>query len=196
MGPVCCSAGFLHGQATLEIPNPGQGSPGIHEKKCNDHGAVIMDTICAYLKHDHQRCDDLFYEAESSVAQRNWKAAIDNFRRYQDILRQHIRMEEKILLPTFELTLAGSAEPVAMLRMEHKQINGIVNRMWEAVHRFDAADYVLHAETLTLLMQQHTLKEEEMLYPLLDKALAGKRSKIIHAMAEYLEAATPNLAAG
>lgn len=154
-----------------------------------------MDTICAYLKHDHQRCDDLFYQAESSVAQRNWKGAIDNFGRYQDVLRQHIRMEEKILLPTFEQTLAGGAEPVAMLRSEHKQINGIVNRMWEAIQRFDPADFVLHAETLTLLMQQHTLKEEEMLYPLLDRALACKRSKIISAMAEYLQPAAPDFAA-
>lgn len=146
-----------------------------------------MDTICAYLKHDHARCDDLFYQAETSVAQRNWKSAIDRFRLYQEVLRQHIRMEEKILLPTFEQTLAGGAEPVAMLRSEHRQINGIIHRMWEAIQRFDPADYVLHAETLTLLMQQHTLKEEEMLYPLLDRALACKRSKIISAMAEYLE---------
>ncbi|HYD62717.1 MAG TPA: hemerythrin domain-containing protein [Noviherbaspirillum sp.] len=148
-----------------------------------------MDTICAYLKYDHQRCDDLLIHAETSVAQRNWKDAIENFRQYQDVLRQHIRMEEKILLPAFGQTLSGSAEPVAMLRMEHKQINGMVNRMWEAIQRFDVQDYVLHSETLTLLMQQHTHKEEEMLYPLLDKALACKRSKIISAMAEYLECA-------
>ncbi|OWW19502.1 hemerythrin domain-containing protein [Noviherbaspirillum denitrificans] len=153
-----------------------------------------MDTICAYLKYDHQRCDDLFDQAETSIAQRNWKSAIDCFRKYQDVLRQHIRMEEKILLPTFEQTLPGGAEPVAMLRSEHKQINGIVNRMWEAIQRFDPTDYVLHAETLTLLMQQHTMKEEEMLYPLLDRALACKRSKIISAMSEYLEPAIPDLA--
>lgn len=155
-----------------------------------------MDTICAYLKHDHQRCDELFDQAETSVAQRNWKSAIENFLRYQDVLRQHIRMEEKILLPAFARTLPGSAEPIAMLRMEHKQINGIVNRMWESVQRFDAVDYVLHAETLTLLMQQHTLKEEEMLYPLLDRALACKRSMIISAMAEYLVPSSANLAVG
>lgn len=154
-----------------------------------------MDTICAYLKHDHQRCDDLFYQAETSVAQRNWKGAIDNFRKYQEVLRQHLRMEEKILLPAFEQTLVGGSEPVAMLRSEHKQINGIVTRMWEAIQRFDPADYVLHAETLTLLMQQHTLKEEEMLYPLLDRVLACKRNTIINAMAEYLGSDAPGCVA-
>lgn len=155
-----------------------------------------MDTICDFLKHDHQRCDDLFYQTETSIAQRNWKAAIDSFRSFQDVLRLHIRMEEKILLPAFEQTLDGGADPVAMLRSEHKQINGIVNRMWDAIQRFDPAEYVLHAETLTLLMQQHTLKEEEMLYPLLDRALACKRSKIINAMAEFLAPPPQRIAAG
>ena len=146
-----------------------------------------MDTICEYLRHDHQRCDDVFCQAETSVAQRDWDAAREHFRRYQDMLRQHIRMEEKVLLPAFQLAIADSAMPVAMLRMEHQQIHGIVHRMWDALERFNTVDYILHAETLTLLMQQHTMKEEEMLYPLLDKIMAGKRNLIISAMAEYLE---------
>ena len=144
----------------------------------------------------HQRCDDLFYRTETNIAQRNWKEAIDSFRSFQDVLRLHIRMEEKILLPAFEQTLDGCADPIAMLRSEHKQIIGIVNRMWDAIQCFDPAEYVLHAETLTLLMQQHALKEEEMLYPLLDRALASKRSKIISAMAEFLDPPPQRIAAG
>jgi len=147
---------------------------------------TTMDTICAYLKHDHQRCDDLFDQAETCVAQRNWQGAIDYFSRFQNLLRQHIHVEENILLPAFVQALEGAAGPAAMLRSEHRQIDGIVDRMLEALHRFDPADYVLHAETLTLLMQQHALKEEDMLYPLLDRALACKRDKIISAMAECL----------
>jgi hemerythrin-like domain-containing protein len=149
--------------------------------------SLHMDTICEYLRFDHKRCDDLFAQAETSIAQRNWKNALEHFRQFHDALRQHIRMEEKVLFPTFEQTIPGSSGPVGMLRMEHRQIHGIVSRMSEAIDRFDAVDYVLHAETLTLLMQQHTMKEEDMLYPLLDKALAAKRSNIIRAMAEFLE---------
>ena len=100
-----------------------------------------MDTICDLLKYDHQHCDDFFYQAETCIAQRNWQGAIDNFRKFQDMLRQHMHMEEEVLLPTFEQTLVGGSEPVAMLRAEHKQINGIVNRMWEAIQRFDPHDY-------------------------------------------------------
>lgn len=147
----------------------------------------IMDTICEYLRFDHKRCDDLFAQADTSIAQRDWNNALAHFRQFHDALRQHIRMEEKILFPAFEQIIPGSSGPIAILRMEHVQIHGIISRMSEAIERFDTVDYVLHAETLTLLMQQHTMKEDDMLYPLLDKALAAKRNTIIRAMAEFLE---------
>jgi hemerythrin-like domain-containing protein len=145
-----------------------------------------MDTICEYLRFDHKRCDDLFDQTETSIAQRNWKDAFVHFRSFQDAMKQHIRMEEKVLFPVFEQVIHGSSGPISMLRLEHQQIRGIVYRMSDAIDRFNAADYALHAETLTLLMQQHTMKEEDMLYPLLDKALACKRASIIRAMEEFI----------
>ena len=154
-----------------------------------------MESICAYLRHDHQRCDELFDRAETSVAQRKWEAAIDHFRRFQEMLRRHVRMEESVLLPAFEQALSGGAGPAAILRAEHRQIDGIVDRMREAIERSDPAAYVLHAETLTLLMQQHALKEEDMLYPLLDRVLACKRDKLISAMMQYIDPHAPQLAA-
>jgi len=145
-----------------------------------------MDTICEYLRFDHKRCDDLFYGIETSIARRSWKDAFAHFHLFHDALRQHIRMEEKVLFPAFEQVIPGSSGPVAMLRQEHQQIRVIISRLSDAINRFNAVDYALHAETYTLLMQQHTMKEEDMLYPLLDKALACKRESIIRAMEEFM----------
>lgn len=146
-----------------------------------------MNTICAYLILDHQRCDDLFNRAETCVAQRNWDDASDHFRLFHDALRQHIRMEEKVLLPAFMQAIPDGTAPISMLHIEHQQIRGIADRMSEAISRLDPIDFVLHAETYTLLMQQHTLKEEDMLYPLLDRVLDHKRAPVISAMSEYLD---------
>jgi hemerythrin-like domain-containing protein len=157
-------------------------------------GVNAMDTICDYLVFDHKRCDDLFTQVESSIIERNWKDAEANFHYFHDVLKQHIRMEEKVLFPAFEQAIDHSDGPVSMLRMEHSQIRGIVDRMSEALSRLDAIDFLLHSETFTILMQQHSMKEEEMLYPLLDRALDGKCDKIIRAMAEFMQlsaAATP-----
>lgn len=146
-----------------------------------------MNTICAYLMLDHKRCDDLFNRAETRVAQRNWDDATDSFRLFHDALRQHIRMEEKILLPAFIQAIPDGTSPIKMLHVEHQQIRGIADRMSEAINRLDPIDFVLHAETYTLLMQQHTMKEEDLLYPLLDRVLDRKRDKIISAMSEFLD---------
>lgn len=146
-----------------------------------------MNTICAYLTLDHKRCDNLFNRAETCIAQRNWDDATDSFRLFHDALRQHIRMEEKILLPAFIQAIPDGTAPISMLHLEHQQIRGIADRMSDAILRFNPIDFVLHAETYTLLMQQHTVKEEDMLYPLLDRILDQKRNKIISAMSEFLD---------
>lgn len=146
-----------------------------------------MDTICDYLMLDHQHCDDLFNNAATFIAQRNWEEAARHFNLFHDALKQHIRMEEKVLFPAFSQAMPGGGGPIAMLHVEHQQIRGIADRMSDALTRFDAMGFVLHAETYSLLMQQHILKEEDMLYPLLDKILASKRNKIISAMSEFLE---------
>ena len=143
-----------------------------------------MDTICAYLKFDHQKCDELFDAVETAVSQRDWKAANEYFRPYDSMMRQHIRMEEKILIPAFLQAIPESHELIAILSTEHVQIQALIDRMWNAIRRFDAIDYALHAETLTLLLQHHALKEEDMLYPLLDRALGSNGTRIVRAMAE------------
>lgn len=146
-----------------------------------------MGTICDYLLLDHKRCDDFFAYLEESVGRHDWKEAETRFRQFHDALKQHMRMEEKVLFPAFEQAIRDSGGPITMLRMEHGRIRGIIDRMADAVGRTDTADFLLHAETFTLLLQQHSLKEEEMLYPLLDKILflSNKREQVIHAMTEF-----------
>lgn len=145
-----------------------------------------METICDYLVFDHRRCDALFERADTCIEQRDWSMADTNFRQFQLALKQHMKMEEKILFPAFENFMSNSAAPLAMLRREHGLIHGIVERMALALNRMDPVSYGIHAETLTLLIQQHGMKEEEMLYPLLDKILSARRDEIIQAMRQYI----------
>lgn len=148
-----------------------------------------MDTICDYLLLDHKRCDDYFIRAENHISQHNWQEGDASFRLFHDALKQHLRMEEKVLFPAFEQAIRNSEGPLGMLRMEHGQIRGMVSRMSDAVARQDTVEFLIHSETFLLLLQQHSMKEEEILYPLLDKILflSAKREQIIHAMREFRE---------
>ena len=145
-----------------------------------------MTTICDYLILDHQRCDDLFLHADESIRLKNWAQAQDCFLLFRNAMEHHLGMEEKILFPAFEQAIRNSEGPIGMLRLEHGRIRGMIERMTEAVRHGSAIDFILHSETFILLQNQHNQKEEELLYPLLDKLLflSNRREQILQAMSD------------
>lgn len=147
-----------------------------------------MQSICAYLAHDHKRCDDLFLKVETSIAQHDWVQAESDFQDFCLAWLGHIDSEERIVFPALEKAIFNAAVPLAMLRLEHERMRGLVARLDDALRRHAPADFLLHAETLTILAQQHGLKEDEMMYPLLDKILAGKGQHIVAALQEAIDA--------
>jgi hemerythrin-like domain-containing protein len=57
------------------------------------------------------------------------------------------------------------------MRMEHGQMRGLLVQMAANLAVRDAEDFGGNAETLLILMQQHNIKEENILYPLCDRTL-------------------------
>lgn len=145
-----------------------------------------MGNICDYLVCDHKRCDDLFARVETSVALKEWQQAENDFQLFDNALVRHIRVEESVLFPAFEKAIRGSGAPIAMLRVEHQRVRAVIDRLYDALCRYDPVDFILHTETFTLLMQQHNMKEEDMLYPLLDRILGGRAAEIVSTMREKL----------
>jgi hemerythrin-like domain-containing protein len=68
------------------------------------------------------------------------------------------------------------------MRMEHAQMRGLLQEMAGAVTNADESRYLGLSETLNMLMQQHNLKEENMLYPMSDQVLGDERDSLIRAM--------------
>lgn len=147
-----------------------------------------MQTICEYLADDHKRSDELFLKVEAAIARHDWDQAECDFQDFCLAWQGHIDSEESIVFPALEKVIFNAAVPIAMLRLEHERMRGLVARLGDAVRRHDPADFILHAETLTILAQQHGLKEEEMLYPLLDRILAGNVPQIVEALREAIDA--------
>lgn len=141
-----------------------------------------METIKEYLGADHKRCDDLFVRAETSASQGQWQDAIKYFQDFHDGLERHLQMEETILFPSFESVTGNTAGPTSMMRIEHQQMRLLTERMSYAVQQHDEDDFLGHAETLNIMMQQHNLKEENILYPMIDKVLQQGRAEVLEAM--------------
>jgi iron-sulfur cluster repair protein YtfE (RIC family) len=141
-----------------------------------------MGMILDYLGGDHRACDDLFASAEAAVAQKNWDNARSLFDRFQAAMAHHLRMEEEVLFPAFETRTGNTMGPTYVMRTEHEQIRALLQDMARAVLEADHNAYLGLSETLNMLMQQHNLKEENMLYPMSDQVLAADRETLIRSM--------------
>jgi len=150
-----------------------------------------MSTIVEFLGSDHHACDDLFASAEEAVAQKNWDSARTLFKRFQAAMAHHLAMEETVLFPAFEARTGNIAGPTQVMRMEHEQMRELLQAMAHAVAVTNQDDYLGLSETLNMLMQQHNLTEENMLYPMSDRVLGDECASLIHSMeAVPLEALT------
>ena len=150
-----------------------------------------MRTIVEFLGSDHRACDDFFATAEDAVAQNNWGNARALFNRFQTAMAHHLAMEETVLFPAFETRTGNIMGPTQVMRMEHEQMRELLQAMAHAVAVTNQDDYLGLSETLNMLMQQHNLKEENMLYPMSDRVLGGECASLIQSMeAVPIEAVT------
>lgn len=141
-----------------------------------------MNLIVEFLSTDHRACDDLFSSAENAVALKDWASARSLFERFESAMAHHFAMEEEVLFPAFEARTGMSMGPTQVMRSEHEQMRGLIRDMAQAVAGSAQDGYLGLSETLNMLMQQHNLKEENMLYPMSDQVLAADRDALIQSM--------------
>jgi hemerythrin-like domain-containing protein len=141
-----------------------------------------MSTILEFLGSDHRACDDLFASAEAAAAQKNWDSARSLFGQFQAAMAHHLAMEENVLFPAFESRTGMSSGPTQVMRMEHVQMRDLMQEMANAVAAGNQDSYLGLSETLNMLMQQHNLKEENMLYPMSDRVLGADSASLIRDM--------------
>jgi hemerythrin-like domain-containing protein len=143
---------------------------------------MIMHTILEFMGGDHKACDDLFASAEAAVADKNWDSARGLFDRFQAAMAHHLAMEEEVLFPAFEARTGMTMGPTQVMRSEHEQMRDLIASMARAVAESGQDRYLGLSETLNMLMQQHNLKEENVLYPMTDQVLGGERDDLIRSM--------------
>jgi hemerythrin-like domain-containing protein len=72
------------------------------------------------------------------------------------------------------------------MRMEHDQMRGLLDQMGAALERGDHDALLDQGDTLLMLIQQHNQKEEGMLYPMSERALASEWPALHDRLAAYL----------
>ena len=138
-----------------------------------------MTTIRSFMTDDHRRCDDYFAEAEQAIGKKNIEAARAAFGHFRTAVLAHFECEEKTLFPTFEAKTGMSMGPTQVMRMEHQQMRALLDDAQTAIGTGDTEDYLGIAETLLIMMQQHNMKEENILYPMCDQHLTDELPAVL-----------------
>ncbi len=140
-----------------------------------------MNTIKEYLTGDHRKCDELFALMEDSAA-KSLEGAKEASEKFMTETERHFQMEEKVMFVEFENKTGMTQGPTAMMRQEHSQVRNLMQQLEEARASGNKDKFFGLSETLMILLQQHNMKEEQMLYPMAQQHLSADSDRIIEMM--------------
>lgn len=149
-----------------------------------------MSTTQALPVH-HKHCDDLFAAAELAASKGRWVDCREAFGVFQREMAAHFATEEEVLFPAFESESGSLGGPTQMMRFEHAQMRALMTAGEHAAAASDGNGFFGALETLLILMQQHNMKEENILYPMCDRALAERELNLDRALALRLSDRCP-----
>ena len=141
--------------------------------------------IAQYLTEEHRRCDGYYAEAEKAVLSGEWERAKELFAKFRDCTLLHFRKEEEVLFPEFEERTGIVMGPTQVMRHEHAQARELLQRLESALDKKDRDGFLSAGESLMILIQQHNMKEEQILYPMSDQNLEGE--EMVQRMSELGE---------
>jgi iron-sulfur cluster repair protein YtfE (RIC family) len=131
----------------------------------------MAETITAILARDHHRCDDLFARAE---ALGNDAGALDAWRAFTAATERHLCAEERALFPALDEASGAPLPPVQVMKLEHAQLRELLGELDAAAAAGAWDDVSGLAQTLLVVLEQHNLKEENVLYPMADRLLGAR----------------------
>ncbi|MEA1892556.1 MAG: hemerythrin domain-containing protein [Campylobacterota bacterium] len=140
-----------------------------------------MITIKEYLTADHSRCDGYFAAMEDSASSSLADARVA-YEEFVKCTERHFQMEEKVMFTEFEQKTGITEGPTQMMRHEHTQMRNLMAQMSDAIDTQDKDKFFGLSETLMILMQQHNMKEEQMLYPMAQQHLSAESDRVVDMM--------------
>ena len=139
---------------------------------------AITNSFLSLMKV-HEALNELFYLHQEALLVFDIPGALALLTEFEGELREHMRLEEEILLPVYERAGRIPGGPVIFFTGEHKRMLEFLQRFHSTLNRLTACDAAtLKREIITLFDQQavfkhlvehHDMRERNILYPTLDR---------------------------
>lgn len=132
----------------------------------------VHRTVMRYLAWDHDRLDAVLTRAMELARSEQWEEASELAAEFRVGLFRHIEIENEILFKAFEeVTGAREGGPTEVMRHEHVDIKECVDGILQATVDRSQDELERHHANLLGVLIEHNMKEENILYPLTDRAL-------------------------
>lgn len=143
--------------------------------------------ILEFMRDDHRACDALYTDAENALANKNIDEAKRLYNEFYRATNHHFNMEERALFTTFEKRTGMMGGPTQMMRYEHQQLRAQLESMLKALETDQYDDFFGIGESFMIMLQQHNMKEEQMLYPMIDQTLGTDGELMIQTLKEMAQ---------
>ena len=141
-----------------------------------------MEEISRPFTADHRHCDATFVAIEQAVTQSDWEQAEIKIAEFISEMEHHFRVEEDELFPALEQAAVAAAGPIQVMRMEHEQMRYLFKDLQNCMQQQSVRECLGVTETLLVTMQQHNMKEENILYPMADRTLAAEGDRLTQSL--------------
>lgn len=135
----------------------------------------IKFSICEFFEKDHDRLD-LFFRDYLKLKHANFAEAKKNFVAFKHGLEKHIAWEKDVLFPIFQKKTGITEGPILVLEEEHRQILKMLQQINSRIQKNDISSNRSEHD-LIVILGHHTVKEENVLYPVLDHLLTVDEKK-------------------
>jgi hemerythrin-like domain-containing protein len=146
----------------------------------------IGSGLAAFFEQDHRDCDARWVDVEELLDTDDIEAARPAWQKFDAGMRRHIAMEEEVLFPAIEMASGmHNGGPTDVMRMEHRQMQGLLEQIAAAIEAGDSEQALDVGDTLLMLIQQHNVKEESMLYPMAENLLSDQWADLKARLEQY-----------
>jgi len=126
-----------------------------------------MPQINEFFTADHQKLDSL-YTAFKKCISFDESSGVKYFQKFKTQLINHIHWEESILFPLIEKLNPASMGPTMVMCSEHELIISLLTRIDKKLQHNDTQS-LPEVDELESILNTHNMKEESILYPMIDK---------------------------
>lgn len=131
------------------------------------------------MTQHHRECDQGLSLVEEYLEGSKFRPALEAFHVWKKLNYDHFSTEEELLFPRTE-SVMGKIPPIQVMLMEHQQIKGLFNDIESAIQNGDKNRAIGIIETCMIMIQQHNMKEEQILYPIIERSLANSEDIIVN----------------